>query len=210
MLQAAGQLLKRVLMVPPKHYNIEYKINPWTGGQIDESKAFEQWKALKAAIEKQGVEVLTMEPVPWAFRPGIRLPFRSAEQPHYRKWFKSCKLRVFGDQYPVFFEGGGDAIFSDRNTLWAGYGPRSAKEVYEQLKVLGKFDTVICELIHPKFYHLDTCFTPVDRTTALWFPPAFSEQTKKEAFNYILQDSRTLDFCSNETYSAIKAALYIS
>ncbi|KAK6047054.1 hypothetical protein COOONC_15443 [Cooperia oncophora] len=57
MLQAAGQLLKRVLMVPPKHYNIEYKINPWTGGQIDESKAFEQWNSLKAAIEKQGVEV---------------------------------------------------------------------------------------------------------------------------------------------------------
>ncbi|KAK6010598.1 hypothetical protein OSTOST_24370, partial [Ostertagia ostertagi] len=104
----------------------------------------------------------------------------SAEQPHYRKWFKSRKLRVFGEQYPVFFEGGGDAIFSDINTLWAGYGPRSAKEVYEKLKVLGKFDTVICELIHPKFYHLDTCFTPVDRTTALWFPPAFSEQSKKE------------------------------
>ncbi|KAK5972069.1 Amidinotransferase [Trichostrongylus colubriformis] len=52
--------------------------------------------------------------------------------------------------------------------------------VYNKLNVLGKFDTIICELIHPKFYHLDTCFAPVDQTTALWFPPAFSEQTKKE------------------------------
>ncbi|PIO55317.1 hypothetical protein TELCIR_23297, partial [Teladorsagia circumcincta] len=67
MLQAAGQLLKRVVMVPPKHYNIEvrlstpnwntqYKINPWMGGVIDENKAFEQWNALKSAIEKEGVE----------------------------------------------------------------------------------------------------------------------------------------------------------
>ncbi|KAK6047053.1 Amidinotransferase [Cooperia oncophora] len=145
-------------------------------------------------VEEMRFQVLTMEPVPglsdqvFVCHSGLVLDNRvylsrfrhKREQPHYRKWFKSCKLRVFGDQYPVFFEGGGDAIFSDRNTLWAGYGPRSAKEVYEQLKVLGKFDTVICELIHPKFYHLDTCFTPVDRTTALWFPPAFSEQTKKE------------------------------
>ncbi|PIO75726.1 hypothetical protein TELCIR_02208 [Teladorsagia circumcincta] len=64
MLQAAGQLLERVVMGPPKHYNIEYKINPWMGGVIDENKAFEQWNALKSAIEKEGVEVLTMEQVP--------------------------------------------------------------------------------------------------------------------------------------------------
>lgn len=27
------------------------------------------------------------------------------------------------------FEGGGDAVFSDPNTLWAGYGARSSKTV---------------------------------------------------------------------------------
>ncbi|KAK5968727.1 hypothetical protein GCK32_020505 [Trichostrongylus colubriformis] len=64
MLQAAGQQLKRVLMVPPKHYNIEYKINPWMGGLIDKNKAFKQWSLLKSAIEKRGVEVLTMDQVP--------------------------------------------------------------------------------------------------------------------------------------------------
>ncbi|KAK6010818.1 Amidinotransferase, partial [Ostertagia ostertagi] len=106
--------------------------------------------------------------------------YRSGEQEHYLKWFKSHGIQTLGEDYPEFFEGGGDAVFSDPKTLWAGFGQRSAKGVYERIKALGQFDIVICELIHPNFYHLDTCFAPVDQTTALWYPPAFSEKTKKE------------------------------
>ncbi|KAK5980275.1 hypothetical protein GCK32_014431, partial [Trichostrongylus colubriformis] len=54
---SAAQLMKRVLMVPPKHFTVEYNINPWMGGVVDKAKAFEQWNALKSAIEKEGVEV---------------------------------------------------------------------------------------------------------------------------------------------------------
>lgn len=53
-------------------------------------------------------------------------------------------------------------------------------KVYDRVKAIGDFEVVICELTHPNFYHLDTCFAPVDETTALWYPPAFSEATKKE------------------------------
>ncbi|KAK6019900.1 hypothetical protein OSTOST_14455, partial [Ostertagia ostertagi] len=56
MLPSAAQLLKRVLMVPPKHFTVEYNINPWMGGVVDKVKAFAQWNALKSAIEKEGVE----------------------------------------------------------------------------------------------------------------------------------------------------------
>ncbi|KJH44644.1 Amidinotransferase [Dictyocaulus viviparus] len=109
-----------------------------------------------------------------------KLVFRTGEQVQYLKWFKSQGMRILGDDYPDFFEGGGDAVFSDPMTLWAGFGQRSVKKVYERVKVLGNFETVICELIHPDFYHLDTCFAPVDETCALWYPPAFSEKTQKE------------------------------
>uniref|UniRef100_A0A0M3HHX3 Glutaredoxin domain-containing protein n=1 Tax=Ascaris lumbricoides TaxID=6252 RepID=A0A0M3HHX3_ASCLU len=65
MSHAVSQLLKRVLMVPPKHFTVEYSINPWMGGVVDKAKAFEQWNLLKSAIEKEGVEVkpkvLTLE-----------------------------------------------------------------------------------------------------------------------------------------------------
>ncbi|KAK5979003.1 Amidinotransferase [Trichostrongylus colubriformis] len=194
---SAAQLMKRVLMVPPKHFTVEYNINPWMGGVVDKVKAFEQWNALKSAIEKEGVEVLTMDQTPGlpdqvfvcnsglvynnkVYLSKFRHKERTGEQEHYLRWFKSHGIQTFGEDYPEYFEGGGDAVFSDPNTLWAGYGQRSAIEVYDKIKALGQFDIVICDLIHPNFYHLDTCFAPVDKTTALWYPPAFSEKTKKE------------------------------
>jgi N-dimethylarginine dimethylaminohydrolase len=43
---------------------------------------------------------------------------------------------------------------------------------------LGNFETLLCELTHPNFYHLDTCFCPVDATSAIWYPPAFASSTQ--------------------------------
>ncbi|CAJ0607520.1 unnamed protein product [Cylicocyclus nassatus] len=197
MSRAAGQLLKRVLMIPPQHFTVEYNINPWMGGVVDKQKAMEQWTALKKTIEKEGVQVLTTDQVKGlpdqvfvcnsglvhnnsVYLSKFRHKERSGEQEHYLKWFKSQGFKIYGDDYPVHFEGGGDAVFSDPKTLWAGFGPRSDKGVYEKIKAMGDFEIVICELALPNFYHLDTCFAPVDETTALWYPPAFSENTKKE------------------------------
>jgi N-dimethylarginine dimethylaminohydrolase len=39
---------------------------------------------------------------------------------------------------------------------------------------------VLCELRTEHFYHLDLCFCPVDETTALWYSPAFSKQTRHD------------------------------
>ncbi|VDM77798.1 unnamed protein product [Strongylus vulgaris] len=197
MSRAASHLLKRVLMVPPQHFTVEYNINPWMGGIVDKKKAFEQWNALKKTIEQEGVQVLTMDQTQGlpdqvfvcnsglvynnnVYLSKFRHKERSGEQEHYLKWFKSQGFHVYGEDYPEFFEGGGDSVFSDPSTLWAGYGQRSAKGVYERVKAMGNFEIVICDLVHPNFYHLDTCFAPVDETTALWYPPAFSETTKKE------------------------------
>ncbi|KAK6738201.1 hypothetical protein RB195_020360 [Necator americanus] len=197
MSQSASHLLKRVLMVPPQYFTVEYNINPWMGGVVDKAKAFEQWNTLKTIIEKEGVEVLTMDQTQGlpdqvfvcnsglvhnnsVYLSKFRHKERTGEQEHYLKWFKSQGFHIYGEDYPEFFEGGGDAVFSDPHTLWAGFGPRSAKGVYERIKAMGDFEIVICELTHPNFYHLDTCFAPVDQSTALWYPPAFSENTKKE------------------------------
>ncbi|VDM46656.1 unnamed protein product [Toxocara canis] len=105
---------------------------------------------------------------------------RTAEQKHYSEWFKEHGFKLFGEEYPDFFEGGGDACFSTYGTLWAGFGPRSSKSAYEYVKNLGKFDIVLCELTHPEFYHLDTCFAPVDEKCALWYPPAFQQSARDE------------------------------
>ena len=212
--KSAAHILKRVLMVPPKHFTVEYAINPWMGGVVDKKKAHQQWDSLKSAIEKAGVQVLTMEQTEGLpdqvfvcnsglvydnkvylsrFRHKERLVifgfitenitkffFRSGEQPLYLEWFKKNGIATIGEGYEEIFEGGGDAVFSDPKTLWAGYGERSSKSVYERIKALGSFDIVLCDMVLPNFYHLDTCFAPVDETSALYYPPAFSEATKKE------------------------------
>ncbi|VDK18510.1 unnamed protein product, partial [Anisakis simplex] len=166
--RAVGQLLKRVLMVPPKHFTVEYTINPWMGGVVDKQKAFDQWNTLKSVIQKTGVEaseifnaytdssikstnVLTLDQVQGlpdmvfvcnsglvlnnkVYLSRFRHKERTGEQEHYLKWFKANGFETVGDDYPEFFEGGGDAVFSTYDTLWAAYGPRSSKSVSSYLE----------------------------------------------------------------------------
>lgn len=70
----------------------------------------------------------------------FRNPQREGEQKHFASWFKKNKFETLGSSYPSFFEGGGDAVFSDYNTLWAGYGFRTNKEVlyYYLLRKINK------------------------------------------------------------------------
>uniref|UniRef100_A0A1I8A810 Amidinotransferase n=2 Tax=Steinernema glaseri TaxID=37863 RepID=A0A1I8A810_9BILA len=205
MQRAVGDVLKRVLMVPPTHFTVEYTINPWMGGVVDKDKAQKQWSDLKVAIEKEGVKVDTLDHVKglpdmvFVCNSGIvrgnkvylsrfQHKERTGEQEHYLKWFEQQGFEIYGRDYVDHFEGGGDACFSSYDTLWAGFGPRSNKSVYEKISALGDFDTVICELKLPQFYHLDTCFCPVSEKAALWYPPAFSVATQ-EAIKKRLPDS---------------------
>ncbi|VDN34185.1 unnamed protein product [Gongylonema pulchrum] len=159
-------------------------------GDVQRDKAHQQWNSLKDAV-------YTIDPVKglpdmvFVCNAGLaydnkiylsrfRHKERSGEQEHYRRWFKEHGFDVLGDSYPEYFEGGGDACFSTYETLWAGYGHRSGKSAYEHVQKLGNFETVLLELTHPRFYHLDTCFAPVDETTALWYPAALSENARRE------------------------------
>jgi len=167
------------------------------GGKVDKALAQKQWDVLKTSIEDQGVEVVTLDQAHGlpdmvfvcnsglvrdnkVYLSSFRHPQRRGEQDHYLKWFRENNFELQGLDYAEFFEGGGDAVFSDYNTLWAGYGARSSKEAYNHVSKLGEFETVFCEMTHPKFYHLDTCFAPVGSNSALFYPPAFSTRTQKE------------------------------
>uniref|UniRef100_A0A914GZF2 Amidinotransferase n=1 Tax=Globodera rostochiensis TaxID=31243 RepID=A0A914GZF2_GLORO len=197
---AIGEGLRRVLMVPPKHFSVEYAINPWmeAGVVVDQQKAMDQWTELKTSIEREGVHVLTLDQVKGlpdmvfvcnsglCYRNKLYLSHfrhsqRIGEQKPFAAFYKRLGLELYGTDYAHVFEGGGDAFFSDQKTLWAGWGgPRTSRKAYEYVQRMGDFETVPCELIDPRFYHLDTCLCPVGIDSALWFPPAFSDDTKKE------------------------------
>lgn len=59
----------------------------------------------------------------------FRHPERQGEREHYLKWLEKEGYEVIGKDKRMFFEGGGDAVFSSPTELWAGFGYRTQKEV---------------------------------------------------------------------------------
>lgn len=197
-----GDVLQKVLMVRPDHFDILYQINPWMGGLVDKEKAFEQWNALKKGVEDAGLKVEVMNDVEglpdmvFACNSGLtycdemgnkkfylarnRTKERQGEERYFLKYFKDMGLEIWGDDNLDTFEGGGDCFFTNYRTLFAGCGPRSSKKVYEKIRKMGKFDIIYCELVSPWFYHIDTCMCPINPTTIMWYPPALSEKSQVE------------------------------
>ncbi|CDW58822.1 amidinotransferase family protein [Trichuris trichiura] len=189
-------MFSKVLMCPPNYFKIAYKINPWMDGVVDSNVAMRQWLELKKFLENCGIEVLTIEPQPdlpdmvFACNAGLvygksvylanfRYKERRGERWHFEKWFKENGLQVFSDT-EYFFEGGGDAVFSSNSTLWAGYGFRSEKNAYQNIARLGDFRVMFCELVDSWYYHMDMCLCPLSSDLALWYPDAFSVDTKAQ------------------------------
>jgi len=190
-----------VAMCSPNFYKVAYKINPWMGGTVDSQLAQKQWNALKSAIEKCGVTVHTMESdasVPdlvfccnsgLVYRDKVYLAhFRHPERQMERKfneiWYKKHNFEIYGDT-KYYFEAGGDCTFTNKDTLFAGYGFRTQKEVYDKIQELGDFKIVRCELINDRYYHLDTCFCYLGSNLGLWYPQAFSEDSRRRMKNEI-------------------------
>ncbi|VDP23071.1 unnamed protein product [Soboliphyme baturini] len=199
-------MFKRVLMCPPTYFRIAYKINPWMGGVVDSKMAMQQWTELKNAVEKCGIEVDLIDPVEeqpdmvFTCNSGLALNNkatliqvylahfrhgeRQGEREHFKKWYIDHGFELCGDE-DVFFEGGGDAVFSDKTVLWAGHGFRSDKNIYSKMHALGDFKIIDCELTSHHFYHLDTCFSPVTPKLAVWHPDAFTRQSRELIQNNI-------------------------
>jgi N-dimethylarginine dimethylaminohydrolase len=85
---------------------------------------------------------------------------------------------LYENKEDYFFEGAGDALFMGE-LLFYGHGFRSDKEFHENLSSLNKENIIFCRLIDPYFYHMDTCFCPINKDFAIWYPPAFCEDSRK-------------------------------
>jgi len=59
-----------------------------------------------------------------------------------------------------------------------GFGTRSDKGYYENLDLLLDIDIISCELVNPYFFHLNTCFNPLDGEVGIWWPEAFAFQSQ--------------------------------
>ncbi|MGD1053388.1 MAG: arginine deiminase family protein [Candidatus Dormibacteria bacterium] len=185
-----------ILMCPPTHFGVIYEINPWmhVSSPVDSGRAALQWEALRDTYEELGVEVVLADPVPglpdmvFTANAGVtrgdrvvlsrfRHPERQDEEPHWRLLFARRGMEV-SDTGGVSFEGAGDALFLG-DTLVCGHGFRTDRAAIALVASSLGVDVVELELIDPRYYHLDTCFCPLDRRTVLFAPAAFSPASRE-------------------------------
>lgn len=191
----------RILMCPPDYFTVEYEINPWMDANalVDQDLAKEQWTNLHQEISRiyPKIELLTPQPglpdlvfcdagflyknvfIPSRFR----YQERQKEADVFANWFAQNGYEIRYIEADMYFEGHGDDLWVDDDTVYCGYGFRSNKETFDHLQNIlsdiGKICLKTIELTDPRFYHLDTCFTPLTKNLALIYKPAISQQSIK-------------------------------
>lgn len=194
----------RVLLTTPDHFEVAYVINPHMEGNVgdvDRDRARAQWETLYDTYRRLGMEVSLLpgaeglpdmvfcanQTLPYLTPGGERgavlsrmhAPQRTPEVEHYRAFFEDEGYETIGldPDLPGDFEGMGDAIWHPgRYLLWGGHGYRTDRQVYHRLGDKLGFPVLPLSLTDPDFYHLDTCFCPLDEQTALVYPGAFDEE----------------------------------
>src|SRR5580765_4586434 len=189
----------RFLMCPPEHFDVQYVINPWMEGNVHKSSvqiASEQWQKLFGVIKSEAaVEEVRAEPglpdMVFTANAGLvvgdqvvlsrfRHKERRGEEPHFRDWFAEHGFKVHELPNDLPFEGAGDALLSrDGRTLWAAYGFRSELDSHPYLAKMLDLEVLSLRLIDKRFYHLDTCFCPLERGYVLYYPGAFDAQSNR-------------------------------
>jgi N-dimethylarginine dimethylaminohydrolase len=186
-------------MCRPDYFEVDYEINPWmnVNKKADHNAAVNQWEILYKSIKNCGAQVDLVQPVVgWpdmVFTANAGLFYenklimshfkykeRQGEIPYYKTWFTQAGFEIINNNTPTspFFEGAGDALSAGGN-LFAGYGFRSDLSFYEQASYLNHNKIIFCELTDPYFYHLDTCFCPLNDNLAIWYPQAFTKESQK-------------------------------
>lgn len=191
-------MTRQVLMCAPRHYAIEYEINPWMrrANAVDPGRAIAQWEGLHAELTRLGLEIelVPQEPglpdMTFTANAGIAGPrtfipsnFRYAErQPeaaHFTRWFHDHGYQIVNIHEEHFWEGEGDVLAAG-DRVFAGFRFRTEFRALDHLDELLETTAVRLELVDPRFYHLDTCFCPLDERRAMFYPPAFSEEAQSQ------------------------------
>ncbi len=194
-----------ILMCPPDFYGIEYEINPWMsrGRQSDPQIAKDQWHALFSVLKSLGADCQLMEPVKGlpdlvftanaglifhnkAFLAQFRHEARQGETPLDEKWFQQAGFETITLPEGLDFEGAGDALFCGE-TLFAGYMIRSDASAMQWIASEMGCRVIPLQLIDESYYHLDTCFCPISKTEAIYYPAAFDVYAQTALTEHIPQ-----------------------
>jgi len=188
----------RLLMCPPLYYGIEYEINPWMSRsqQSNQQLAQEQWRALYRLLQDRlGMEISAVEPrqglpdmvftanagLVWKNKfiaSNFRHEVRRGETAHFENWFQVRGYEIVHLPEENFFEGEGDLLMCG-DLFFAGYHIRSDVLSHQKVAEIIECEILSLELTNDWFYHLDTCFCPLAKGQALFYPAAFDPYALK-------------------------------
>jgi len=195
---------RTVLMCPPTFFDVSEPKNPHMRVAIDRVRAQQQWENLHRAMEQSGLKVEIIDPVQgledmvfaanqvfvgnsailgrFIVPSRMRHASRHKEVDFYVEWFRHrgyhiIELELTGE----YLEGHGDLLWHPSGSrIWAGHGFRSTRGAVDRfalkMQELG-FSVTPLELADPYFYHLDTCFCPLNQDAVLIYAGAFSPST---------------------------------
>ncbi|AQT78778.1 N-dimethylarginine dimethylaminohydrolase [Mycolicibacterium litorale] len=189
------QRQRHYAMTPPTFFTVDYAINPWmdTSTPVDVELAVAQWENLRDTYRSLGHTVDLVDPVPglpdmvYAANAGLIINgtaivarFKHAER-HGESAAYAAWMGLRGHQ-PVathhINEGQGDLLVVGAMIL-AGTGFRTDPHAHAEVAEITGMPVISLELVDPRFYHLDTALTVLDDATIAYYPPAFTDDSRR-------------------------------
>lgn len=182
-------------MCRPTHFDVTYSINPWMDPDRPTSAetGLAQWKELFETFVGLGHDVRLIEPVPglpdmvFAANGAIvvdgkvlvarfRHPQRRDESAAYLEWFGRGGWSTVR-QAEYVNEGEGDFLCAGGEIL-AGTGFRSDPRAHDEVREFFGRPVISLSLVDPRFYHLDTALAVLGDDEVMYYPGAFSPQSR--------------------------------
>ncbi|HET9419586.1 MAG TPA: arginine deiminase family protein [Nocardioides sp.] len=215
------------VMVEPKHFRVDYAINPFMDPAVqpDPARAMDQWHALVATLRELGARVDVIEQRPdapdmvYAMNLGLglagptgprvvlshmRYPQRRMETPTAASWFAEqgwATSYVGRDGVGAHLEAG-DA-FAFGGDLVVGFGPRTEELALKHLATDLGVRVRGLRIEHPGMYHLDLAFCPLDDRRALVCPEALDAPSAAALLDLVpeplvlTEEEALTTFCAN-------------
>jgi N-dimethylarginine dimethylaminohydrolase len=197
--------------------------------KVDVAKARREWEALRDTYQRLGYTVHSLPGVkdlpdmvftanqsfPFLDNDGkksvllsrMHSKFRRNEVPFFKKWYEEHGYKVYeleNIKGEYSFEGNGDALIQyPYNLVWGGYGHRTSADIYREMSERFGMPIITLKLLHPNWYHLDTCFSILNDKTVVIQKEAFEEEGLRmiyEVFDKVIEaseDENLNNFCCN-------------
>lgn len=108
---------------------------------------------------------------------------RKKESDFAKAFFETLHFTIKELPDDIAFEGQGDLLTIGGRWFY-GYGKRSDKKAKPLLEEIIGSEIVDFRLINPYYYHLDTCFLPLDAKTVAINPRSFEEEGLEKVAHY--------------------------